>query len=103
MTIRAYAAEKPGTRLEPFEYAPSPAELAPPQVEINISHCGVCHTDHTSSTRIGLHSVLILGRAGNFYGLTSWGDSGRCLTPADMLAERRQQTIIAGWLKLFNK
>ncbi len=43
MKIQAYAALGPGMPLEPFEYEPQPLE--PVQVEIAISHCGICHTD----------------------------------------------------------
>ena len=45
MKIQAYAALGPGMPLQPFEYEPTPLELEPVQVEIAISHCGVCHTD----------------------------------------------------------
>ncbi len=43
MTIKAYAALTAGGKLEPFEY--DPGELAVDQVEINISSCGLCHSD----------------------------------------------------------
>ncbi|MBI4875531.1 MAG: NAD(P)-dependent alcohol dehydrogenase [Acidobacteria bacterium] len=43
--IQAYAASGPGAPLEPFEYQPAPPNLEPTQVEISISHCGMCHTD----------------------------------------------------------
>ena len=43
MTIKAYAALTTGGKLEPFEY--DPGELAIDQVEIDISSCGVCHSD----------------------------------------------------------
>ncbi|MCE1248916.1 MAG: NAD(P)-dependent alcohol dehydrogenase [Firmicutes bacterium] len=43
MKIKAYAALKPNQPLEPFEYEPK--ELGPLDVEIRITHCGVCHTD----------------------------------------------------------
>lgn len=45
MKIQAYAAPGPGQPLEPFEYEPVPGDLDAAQVEIAISHCGVCHTD----------------------------------------------------------
>jgi uncharacterized zinc-type alcohol dehydrogenase-like protein len=45
MKIQAYAAHGPGRALEPFEYEPQPPELEPQQVEIAISHCGICHSD----------------------------------------------------------
>lgn len=41
--IKAYAAQKPGGKLEPLEY--DPGELAATDVEINVEHCGICHSD----------------------------------------------------------
>ncbi|EDY84203.1 Alcohol dehydrogenase GroES-like domain family [Verrucomicrobiia bacterium DG1235] len=41
--IKAYATHTPGGKLEPFEY--DPGELAPTDVEINVEHCGICHSD----------------------------------------------------------
>ncbi len=43
MTIKAYAALTAGGKLEPFEYDPGALEVD--QVEINISSCGICHSD----------------------------------------------------------
>jgi uncharacterized zinc-type alcohol dehydrogenase-like protein len=43
MTFNAYAAKKAKARLEPFKYEPNP--LADDEVEIAISHCGICHSD----------------------------------------------------------
>lgn len=43
MTIHAYAAPHAGEALAPFDYAPGP--LGPWDVEIAITHCGVCHSD----------------------------------------------------------
>jgi uncharacterized zinc-type alcohol dehydrogenase-like protein len=43
MKFNAYAAKNAKARLEPFEYEPRP--LADNQVEIAISHCGICHSD----------------------------------------------------------
>lgn len=43
MSIRAYAAKARGQRLEPFTYEPPP--LGPNDVEITVSHCGICHSD----------------------------------------------------------
>ncbi|TBN42000.1 NAD(P)-dependent alcohol dehydrogenase [Paracoccus subflavus] len=42
-TIRAWAATTAGGRLEPFEYDPGP--LGPEDVEVEIDHCGICHSD----------------------------------------------------------
>lgn len=41
--IQAYAATEPKGRLEPFEYDPGP--LGAGEVEINVEHCGICHSD----------------------------------------------------------
>lgn len=43
MSIRAYGAPGAKIPLEPFVYEPE--ALGPNDVEINISHCGVCHSD----------------------------------------------------------
>ena len=43
MTIKAYAAKEAGGILEPFEY--DPGELEVDEVEIDISSCGICHSD----------------------------------------------------------
>ncbi len=41
--IKAYAAFEPGGELKPFEYDPGP--LLDDQVEIQVEHCGLCHSD----------------------------------------------------------
>ena len=41
--IRAYAAAAPNDALAPFDYDPGP--LGDEQVEIAVSHCGICHSD----------------------------------------------------------
>ena len=41
--IHAYACHKPGGTLEPFEYDPGP--LGTDQVEIEVTACGICHSD----------------------------------------------------------
>ncbi len=41
-TIHAWVAPRPGGPLEPFEYD---ASLAPDQIRVEVSHCGVCHSD----------------------------------------------------------
>ena len=43
MNIKAYAAQKAGGTLEPFEY--DPGNLQFHEVEIDISSCGICHSD----------------------------------------------------------
>jgi uncharacterized zinc-type alcohol dehydrogenase-like protein len=41
--IHAFAATEPGKPLRAFQY--DPGELHPEEVEINVSHCGICHSD----------------------------------------------------------
>lgn len=41
--IQAYAAASAGTPLERFDYDPAP--LGPHDVEVGITHCGLCHSD----------------------------------------------------------
>jgi alcohol/geraniol dehydrogenase (NADP+) len=41
--IKALAAREPRGKLEPFEF--NAGELGPEQVEIKVSHCGICHSD----------------------------------------------------------
>jgi uncharacterized zinc-type alcohol dehydrogenase-like protein len=41
--IQAYAAFEPGGELKPYTYDPGP--LAADEVEINVEHCGICHSD----------------------------------------------------------
>ena len=41
--IKAYAAADKGRKLELIEY--DPGELGDDQVEIQVSHCGICHSD----------------------------------------------------------
>jgi alcohol/geraniol dehydrogenase (NADP+) len=43
MSIRAYAARQAKGELKPFEY--DPGTLGDEQVEIAVSHCGLCHSD----------------------------------------------------------
>ncbi len=43
-TINAYAATQAGGKLEPFSYE-LPDSLGHDEVEINISYCGICHSD----------------------------------------------------------
>lgn len=41
--IKAYAALEPKGKFEPFEF--DPGELGREQVEIKVTHCGICHSD----------------------------------------------------------
>ncbi len=41
--IKAYAALRANAPLEPFSYDPGP--LGPEEVEVKVTHCGMCHSD----------------------------------------------------------
>src|SRR5258708_12391963 len=41
--FKAYAASTPRAPLEPFSF--DPGEIGPEEVEIKITHCGICHSD----------------------------------------------------------
>ncbi len=43
MAVHAYAAQQAGSTLEPFDY--EAGALAPFEVDIRVTHCGVCHSD----------------------------------------------------------
>jgi len=43
MKVKAWAARAAKSQLEPFEYEPGP--LGEDEVEIAVSHCGICHSD----------------------------------------------------------
>ncbi|MFT7583243.1 MAG: putative zinc-type alcohol dehydrogenase-like protein, partial [Myxococcota bacterium] len=55
-TIHAYAATAPNGALAPFSYEPGP--LGPDDVEINVEHCGLCHSD--------------ISMLRNSWGMTQW-------------------------------
>ncbi len=42
-TFHGWAARHPGALLEPYEFTPEP--LGPHDVEVEITHCGICHSD----------------------------------------------------------
>src|SRR5258708_19790909 len=41
--FKAYGALRPNGALEPFSF--DPGHLGPEEVEIKVSHCGLCHSD----------------------------------------------------------
>ncbi|TNE47600.1 MAG: NAD(P)-dependent alcohol dehydrogenase [Deltaproteobacteria bacterium] len=43
MTIQAYAVQDANGKLEPFTFEPGP--LAATDLEIKVTHCGICHSD----------------------------------------------------------
>lgn len=58
-TIKAYVAMQAGESLVPYEY--TPRELGPLDVEIKITHCGMCHTDlHLIQNDFGLSTYPLV-------------------------------------------
>lgn len=58
-TVDAYAALAPGARLEPYRYRAR--TLRPLDVEIEITHCGVCHSDlHFIDNDFGLSAYPLV-------------------------------------------
>ncbi len=52
-SVHAYAAHEAGKPLDAFSY--EPLELGPWDVEIAITHCGICHTDlHLIDNDVGI-------------------------------------------------
>lgn len=57
--FHGYAAQGPGKRLEAFDFEPAP--LGANDVEIAISHCGICHSDvHLVNNDWGLSSYPLV-------------------------------------------
>ncbi len=58
-TVDAYAAMQAGGSLEPYQYTAK--ELGSMEVEIKISHCGLCHTDlHLINNDFGISSYPLI-------------------------------------------
>ena len=59
-TIHAYAAMATGGSLQPFSF--DPGEIGPEEVEIKVSHCGICHSDLSiQQGRIPYPTPCVLG------------------------------------------
>jgi uncharacterized zinc-type alcohol dehydrogenase-like protein len=43
MPVKGYAAKAAKGKVEPFDFEPGP--LGPEQVDVKVSHCGICHSD----------------------------------------------------------
>ncbi|GAA1968318.1 NAD(P)-dependent alcohol dehydrogenase [Amycolatopsis minnesotensis] len=43
MKVHAFAADEAGGSLRPYEYETAP--LGPNEVDVRVTHCGICHTD----------------------------------------------------------
>ncbi len=114
--IKAYAAMEIGGELEPFEY--DPGELGPHDVEIDVAHCGICHSDlsmlkndfgisaypfvggHEVSGKVAAVGDLVTNvKVGDNVGL-GWhkgycGTCNQCLGGDQNLCPKQQGTIVA--------
>jgi len=58
-TVRAFAALGPGQALQPWKYEPGP--LGADDVELAVTHCGVCHTDlHLIGNEMGISTYPLV-------------------------------------------
>jgi uncharacterized zinc-type alcohol dehydrogenase-like protein len=58
-TVRAFAALAPGQALQPWSYEPGP--LGANEVELQVTDCGVCHTDaHLIDNDLGLSTYPLV-------------------------------------------
>ncbi|HEX4083325.1 MAG TPA: NAD(P)-dependent alcohol dehydrogenase [Chthoniobacteraceae bacterium] len=115
MAINAFAAKAAGARLEPFSYEPGP--LGPLDVEVAVTHCGICHSDpamidnewHSSSYPVVPgHEIIgtvaakgervtgleIGQRAGIGWQCSSCGHCEYCRTAREHLCAQEVDTII---------
>ncbi len=77
MAFHAHAAKGAKAHLEPFHYEPGP--LGPHEVEIAITHCGICHSDvHLVDGEWGDHFPLVPGH--EIVGAVA---AGRAFAPGD--------------------
>lgn len=113
--IKAYAASEAGAKFEPFEF--DAGDLRPEQVEIKVSHCGICHSDLSMLNNdwnmtvfpfVGGHEVVgeIVAVGENVKGLKvgdkvgvgwsteSCGHCARCIEGDPNDCPTREQTIV---------
>jgi uncharacterized zinc-type alcohol dehydrogenase-like protein len=113
MAIKCYSSKSANQTLEPFSYEPK--ELGPLDVEIDISYCGVCHSDlhlmagemgsdiyplvpgheivgHVSKKGEGVKSLDIGQRVGVGWQSGSCMDCEWCDTGEENLCETREAT-----------
>lgn len=115
MPVHAYAARTPGGPLEPFTYE-LPHDLGPHEVDIAVSHCGICYSDvsmidnewamttyplvpgHEAVGRVvarGAHASLAVGQTvGVGWNAASCGACRDCLAGDDNMCARVEGVIV---------
>ena len=87
-SINAYAALQAGQPLQAYRYVPK--ELGPNEVEIAVSHCGICHTDlHLTNNDFGISSYPLVPGHEIVGHVTQLGNQARTLAIG--------QRVGAGW------
>ena len=82
MPIQCYAARGPRRNLEPFQYPASP--LGPRDVEVGITHCGICHSDvHLINDDWGISSYPLVPGHEIVGVVTKLGEAVKSLKPGD--------------------
>ena len=57
--VQSYAAKHAGSELEPWSYEPTP--LGSTEVDVSVTHCGICHTDlHLIDNDLGVSSYPLV-------------------------------------------
>jgi uncharacterized zinc-type alcohol dehydrogenase-like protein len=88
-TISAFAALKVGQPLEPYRYLPK--ELGPNDVEIAVTHCGMCHTDlHLTNNDFGISTYPLVPGHEIIGHVSALGSAVQALTMG--------QRVGVGWL-----
>ena len=121
MTIKAYAAKRPGADLEPFEY--EPGALGSHEVDVSVTHCGICHSDlamidndwgmttyplvpgheiigEVSAVGADVKNVKVGHRVGVGWFVGSCGHCNWCLRGRECLCAQGRPTIVGhhgGW------
>ena len=121
MAIKAFAVKGPKQKLEPFEYEPGPP--GPDEVEVRVTHCGICHSDlamidndwgftsyplvpghevvgHVSAIGSGVHGLAVGQRVGVGWHASSCGHCEWCYRGKESLCSQDRGLIInhhGGW------
>lgn len=87
--FHGYAAQGPGKKLESFDFEAAP--LGPSDVEIAVSHCGICHTDvHLVNNDWGLSAYPLVPGHEAVGEVSAIGSAVKSLKPGDRVG--------VGWL-----
>ena len=87
--FHGYAAHGAGKKLEPFDF--EPAALGPNDVEIAVTHCGICHSDiHLANNDWGISAYPLVPGHEVVGEVATIGSAVNSLKPGDRVG--------VGWL-----